>query len=210
MAFARYLRRPWYRLILAAAALALLVFAWNYLDDPDGSTRTPVNASELRMGMEPKLRAFSIMKAQPQAMPPLTRAAVARILKTTPLPDINLEQARRVATPVGIDAWVLAGNGMLCVARDRTGTIGCNSTSEVNKRGMSLLEKQPPEADQRGARYLLLGITPDSVEKVRIRPDDGPPRTVPVIHNVYAYLGSSPAYAELIRHSRQPDADRTP
>ena len=113
-------------------------------------------------------------------------------------PGVNLDLAHRVTTSVGIDAWVLPGDGIVCVARDITGTIGCNSTANTIRQGMTLEEQQQPQPGQHGNRYLLLGIAPDNVKTVAIHPDHGPPQIAQIAHNVYAYLGRSPAHIRLI------------
>jgi hypothetical protein len=61
---------------------------------------------------------------------------------------------------------------------------------------MSLIEQQP----SRGARrYLLLGLVPDGVRVMKVTPDHGPQVTVPVIDDVYAYVGPTPARAVVDR-----------
>lgn len=108
--------------------------------------------------------------------------------------------AQRVRTQVGADAWIVPGEGYICVMRAPGGVAGCNTTAETINQGMSLvaLDSAPHDRNDR-KRYLLLGIAPDGVRKVTVRTEGGIEVTVPVIDNTYAYRAGRMMHATLVR-----------
>jgi len=139
-------------------------------------------------------RAFAVLSQPAQTPPPARRAAIVRVLSASRPLGVNLALARRVRTGAGEDAWVVPGDGSVCVIRDLTATAGCNTTREAIAHGMALLERDPLAHG-----YLLLGIVPNSVRRVRVRSDRGVVATVPVSRNVYAYLSTVPVRGEPVR-----------
>jgi hypothetical protein len=115
------------------------------------------------------------------------RAAIARVLSASKPLGVNLTLARRVRTRVGEDAWVVPGDGFVCVIRDLTATAACNTTRETIAHGMSLLERS-----RLGHDYLLLGVVSDDVWRVRVVSGRGMVATVPVSRNVFAYRSRVP------------------
>ncbi|HXE45082.1 MAG TPA: hypothetical protein VN635_07780 [Conexibacter sp.] len=122
------------------------------------------------------------------------------MLAASSLPlGLNLNLSHRIRTRLGITAWVVPGDGYICVVQDATATSACDSTQGVVENGISVLKKLPPTSAPRlGPRYLLLGMAPDDVRIVRILPDRGQPTAVPVQQNVFVSLSSTPVRAAVV------------
>lgn len=190
-------RRSGLALAAVAAAVALVVrLGVDHKMEPRPPApvvdQNVVRAAELTPA---QLRAFSVLRAPSQTPPGTTRAAIEKATRGTPLQGVNVNRAHRVTTAVGIDAWVLPGDGMLCVARDMTGTIACDSTPNAIARGIALEEQQP------SGQWLLLGLAPDRARTVTVTPDKGPPEVLPVRGNVYSRLGDQPTGVGRIQES---------
>jgi hypothetical protein len=147
--------------------------------------------------VQPKQRrAFAVLRMPSRAPAPAKQAAILRVLSASRPLGVNLSLAREVRTRVGEDAWVVPGDGFVCVVRDLTATAGCNTTRETIAHGMSLLETRPLAPRD----HLLLGVVPDDVRRVRVVSDRGVVATVPVSRNVYAYRGPAPVRA-VVQHT---------
>jgi len=170
---------------VAVAAIALAVLA--------GAQLAPAT----RPTIEPAQRAaFSVLRMRTPAPSRALQSMITHVVSTSRPLGLYLSLGRRVVTPGGVIAWVVPGDGNICVVHDGTATAGCTSTQEAIRHGMSLGEKETSFA---GPSYLLLGLVRDGVRAVEVFPDNRPPLLVPVIHNVYAYLGSAPARAVPLR-----------
>jgi hypothetical protein len=112
---------------------------------------------------------------------------------------LMFEFAQRIRTRIGEGAWVVPGNGFICVMGGQPIVAGCNTTSETIKHGMSVVAIELPLARYKAKRYLLFGVAPDRAKEVTIRVEHGKRDVVLVVNNVYSYRASAMIYATLIR-----------
>jgi hypothetical protein len=171
---------------LAIALPAATVGTWWTLQDRTDSAAISQTQPQQR-------KAFSVLRTPPEMLPLAMRATIATATQRKRL-GLQPHLAQRVATRTGAVAWIVPGNGILCLFQDRTGAHDCNPTSEAIRHGMTLVVFEPPERPEATPkRYLVLGAAPDRVETVRIRS-----RTViraPVVDNVYALRMARPPRA---------------
>jgi hypothetical protein len=135
-----------------------------------------------------QLRAFSILRG-PVAIPsPAMKASIEKTLGMEVLRlGLNLNLAHRVVTATGIVAWVVPGNHFICVFRDRTGTVVCDTAPLAIAYGMRLVATNTSHSP---AEYYVLCIAPNGVSAVKVS-TRGHARTVPVTDNIYSYRAHS-------------------
>jgi len=110
---------------------------------------------------------------------------------------LKLAAAHRVPTRVGESAWVVPGEGFICIMASQPIVAGCDTTARTIKRGMSVVAITRETPGQGTKAYTLFGIAPDGVKRATIRPNGEAPIDVPVVNNVYAYRASTMLHAAL-------------
>lgn len=145
-------------------------------------------------------REFSVMQRPPQKISRSTEAAIKSTLGEELLQrlGLNFTLGRRVVTPLGVVAWIIPGDHFMCIAQDRTGAIGCNTTQQTIEKGMTLEVGQPSRITPTGEVHLALGLAPDGIKVVNVH-IGGRTRTMPVASNVYSVRAPRPITIEL-RH----------
>jgi len=180
-----------------AVALALsvgLVCAVLVLRGGAGAQRTAVRMPEV----EPAQRkAFAVLRAEPDRPSAELAGQMENVVEGRGF-GLHTSLARKVRTQLGDDAWVVPGNGYLCVMASTPIVAGCNTTSATIAQGMSVVAILPAALGG-GKQYDLFGLAPDGVQEVAVKPDRGQPTLVPVVHNVYSYAASTMLHARLVR-----------
>jgi len=193
-------RRALVLVTVAIAALAVVTATRSSVTLPtDAGSDTPAILLPVTQVQGAQLHAFSVFHRPRQAPSATMQEAIRRALTASRPLGLNLDLARRVSTRIGVAAWIVPGNGFICVIRDITGTAGCNTTEETIAHGMSLLETEREVQPVRSSQYILLGIAPDKVTRVDVIPDVGKAQTVSVHDNVFAYRSALPVRARLVR-----------
>lgn len=99
----------------------------------------------------------------------------------------NLALARRVqGLPQGVEAWLVPGNGSLCLVTNGGATCGRDAT--INEYGLAI------ESGSGSGPQSVAGVVPDGVRSVTITLVDGSEQDATVVDNGYAATvhGSSP------------------
>jgi hypothetical protein len=182
-------------LVMPIAMVAVVAAVGLALDRSNGSRGRSDDLSAL----EPRQRAaFSVLSTTPEELPARMRTAIEATVEANAL-GLNLDLAQRVATDTGVGAWLVPGNGFVCIFRDETSSAVCDTTARAIKQGMTLVLYRPPaRAGARPDGYLALGLAPDGVERVRMQAGAST-TVVPVVDNVYALRARAPMRAELVR-----------
>lgn len=166
-----------------------------------GKSVRPSRAAVVVPRLELKqLRAFSVLRTPPEWPIPEKRQAMERAVEGEHF-GLMFQFAQEVSTHAGVNAWIVPGNGFVCVMRaskDLPIAAGCNTTAETLKHGMSVVATDPPLRGHKDKRYLLLGIAPDGAKSATVKIEGGGRVTVPVINNVYAYRAHYMMYAKLV------------
>lgn len=168
---------------LAIALPAATVAALWALQARSDSSTAPLTYTQPR-------KSFAVFRTPPERPSPAMRATIETAAQRRGL-DLSLGRSQRVVTRGGSVAWLVPGNGTLCLFRDRTGAHECDATRNIARDGMTMVVFEPPERPEATPkRYLLLGVATDRVGAVRIR--GRAETTVPVVDNVYSLRTDSP------------------
>lgn len=152
----------------------------NGSEPPSVPTTTPVRG--IQADQASLLQALRRPRSVGDALPVSIRQTLAADDKFTRSYGGNVDLARRVSATAQKAAWIIPGDGKLCVAiPDSTGfTLNCATPAEVRDGYL-----QPSLVGSTG-RGTLTGILPDGVSSVRLVNRDGSQRTVEVSDNFYA------------------------
>jgi hypothetical protein len=111
---------------------------------------------------------------------------------------LDFSLAHKVRTTLGDVAWIVPGDGFICVMASTPIVAGCNTTGATIEQGMSVVAILPAPIG-RGKRYDLYGIAPDAVRQVEVTPEGGSSVRVPVVDGVYAYSAPRMLHARVVR-----------
>jgi hypothetical protein len=170
---------------LFAIAGGWLLIAGSHHAGTSSSARAVRSSDPTPIEPERQERSFGVLRTPPE---PPSFDMVRAIARTVAGQGFNLmlERAQRVWTTVGENAWVVPGDGYICVMRDETAVAGCNTTQETIREGMTVVIRNQGRIPAGSKRYLLLGIAPDGIKAAKLVARSGHVLTVPVIDNVFA------------------------
>ncbi len=146
----------------------------------------PVSIAQYRAGEQAAL-ADAVPPAQAAAFAILRRPATAAdALPASMLPPpfvhmygANRALARRVqALPQGVEAWLVPGNGSLCLVTNAGAS--CGPDAPLIKYGLAI------ESGSGSGRQSVTGIVPDAVRSVTITLANGTQQQATVLDNGYA------------------------
>lgn len=154
----------------------------------------PVSLAQYRAGEQAAL-APVVPPKQAAAFAILRRSATATdALPVSMLPEpfvrmygANPALARRVqGLPQGVEAWLVPGNGSLCVVT--SGGASCGRDAALDKYGLAI------ESGSGSGPQSIAGVVPDGVRSVTITLANGSQQDANVVDNGYAATarGSSP------------------
>lgn len=206
----------------AAVASAVLATAACPFSGCGGSSHTPTSempkstAAEGPGGAEPtgnqpptgppvasvqpqQAHSFSLFKAPPRVIPRTGRETIASTLPPHAF-GLNLRLARYIRAQAGMRAWVVPGDGFICMFPVGRRAAGCNTTEQVAAHGMRIVlpsSLRAPAASHE-KRYVSLGIAPDGVARVKVI-EGRRVGTVSVRDNVYSFRSEKPADVKLLQ-----------
>jgi hypothetical protein len=181
--------------LFLALALAAWLIATGRSDPTGPHSMALVKAPTVQPA---QLKAFAVLRDAPE--PPLLANVLAmeRVVEGRNF-GLMFSYAHRVPTSIHQDAWVIPGDGFICVMASKPIVAGCNTTAETIQHGMSVVAIQPPLPHHKGKRYTLFGIAPDGVKTMRIRGVGERRATALVVENVYSYAAPTMMRATIER-----------
>jgi hypothetical protein len=178
---------------VAAAATALIALAGcggGGGDEGPKGTITPLVEPEQE-------RMLSVLRGEPEPIPEQLRPGIEQTDERAGL-DLELDLAQLVETDYEQQAWVVPGQGKVCILRVDASSAACADNPDFARRGTSL--RIPARTERNGRRIdveLLLGLVPDRARVEVIR--GGTRIRVRVRDNVFAYVGEPPMRTRVLR-----------
>ena len=107
---------------------------------------------------------------QTESMPRKLRTAVSEMLGGNASLRLKFAQSQHLVAGGRWGISIVEGRGVVCMVRDSTATVACNTAGNARRRGM-VLEVYRPSTSLRSAqtRFLALGAVPAWVAAVRLR-----------------------------------------
>lgn len=134
-------------------------------------------------------RNFAPWRGRPEPMPPSLRQRVKSALGHGDL-HLQFDEAQHVGAAEG-DAWLIAGEGIACLARAKVAAVACDTVGRTVRYGLSLgTYKMRGNKYSRRPRFQLLAVFPDWVASVALRTKRD--LQIPVVHNLIAYSANQP------------------
>lgn len=137
------------------------------------------------------MSSFAPLRSHPEHM---SRVARRRVLSAVGAPPgaLALDHAQLIKSKHG-NLWLTAGDGLVCAFQTRTFALSCDVVGTVLKRGLFLgtVERPGALASQR-RRFLMTGVVPDGVRRVRLRVGTRSPQWVSVQNNTVSAAEREP------------------
>lgn len=174
-----------------AASGAPTTSSWDQLQREAGTAATAVTRASLR-------RAIGAARGTPGRVP---LSLQKKVLASLGAPaDVAFEDAHRIGTSHGA-VWLAHLRGTTCMIRARDGSLACNATARVARKGLLLGIYAVSQGRPRD--FVLIGIAPDWAHRARLRVG-ARTRDVAVRSNAYAMGAARPI--QLDRLLRRSDA----
>jgi hypothetical protein len=145
-------------------------------------TRKIHDANLPTSGQEALMSSFAPLRSRAEHM---SLVAQRRALGAVGAPPgaLGFDHAQLITTKHG-NFWLTAGHGLVCAFQTRTFALSCDAVVTVLKRGLFLgtVERPDAYASQR-QHFLMIGIVPDGVRRVRLRVGARFPQWVSVQNN---------------------------
>jgi hypothetical protein len=162
-----------------AASGAPPTSSWDQLQREAGTAPTRTTRASLR-------RAIGAARGTPGAVP---RALRQKVLASLGAPaGVAFEDAHRIETSHGA-VWLTHLRRATCMIRARDGSLACDATARVTRRGLLLGVYAVSHGRPRD--FVLIGIAPDWAHRARLRIDRRT-REVAVRSNTYATGAAHP------------------
>jgi len=179
--------------VTAATAIIALPSAGSAQSAPT-EQRSVVRAETVAPGLS---AAFGVLRRSVSAGDALPATFLAREAANPTdvlqgLAGANPSLARRAQGLPSGSAWIVPGNGMICIATALPGTVQVGATScTVSDAAAAGRLALSARSSQQGWQWVV-GLTPDNVAQVSVIRADGTTQTVDVHDNVYASMFTGP------------------
>jgi hypothetical protein len=139
---------------------------------------------------------FSELPSSRKSMPFSLRRRVISNLGGRQKLGLRFDRAIYVPTRVGGGIWISRGKQVACIFQAVKAAASCASNVEAGKHGVQLVVGVGAIKSRRELpnHFLAVGIVPDGIRAVRLKPAGSKPRLVKVIHNAFSMLAGSPIY----------------
>lgn len=146
---------------------------------------------ELRDGQARGLQPLTEAQGKAEGMPEAMRRMAEAVLGGDKRLNLRFDQAQYVSTPTGAGVWIVEGEAVTCLFRDKTGASSCDTSANARRRGL-LLEAYR-QSSKHGPRrdFLALGVSPKGFAAVRVK-IGGEVRTIPIVDGAYGYRAERP------------------
>lgn len=134
---------------------------------------------------------FAPFRSRPERM---SNAARRRALSAVGAPPSALafDHAQLIKTKYG-NLWLTAGHGLVCAFQTQTFALSCDAIASVLRRGLFLgVVERPAAYVSHRQRFLMIGVAPDGVRRIRFRAGAKPPQWVAVRNNTVAVEENEP------------------
>jgi hypothetical protein len=112
---------------------------------------------------------FAAFRGPSRAMPTNRREASAKTLGEPGPLGLDFAEARFGMSPVGVGLWLVPGRGVTCLFKGGIVAATCDTTSNAERKGLSLEVYKPgPPPERRPTHFLALGVVPDGVKQLRV------------------------------------------
>lgn len=164
--------------------------SWEGPDSPWTDLLSTVS-QEPRLSITEMSSAFGVLRSRAEQAPPNTDAHIAKTLGARP-GSFLIKEAHYVKTSVG-GVWVVVGSrSIMCLIQAGHGALMCAPASLAARIGLRIgVFEAPRGRNEQPDSYLLLGIVPDRVKRVRLQIDDVS-EVATVRDNAYAFRASAP------------------
>lgn len=185
------------------AILGLLLALWYVLAETGSSDERPARGGDVPANSiddveAAQTAAYRILRGPEGKAPLHVTASVERAWE--PRGDFRVTGAHSAPTPGGW-IWVVTGEvggeSVTCAVKAGSGAVSCLPTALTTRAGLALgIDTRREESSTAPRGFLLIGIAPDWVERVRVGVAEGGARVLPVKHNVYSTRAGSPVVVE--------------
>lgn len=134
---------------------------------------------------------FAALQGEADPMPRSMRQAAMRTLGGHQRLGLQFDRSQYVSTTAGGGIWVVRGNRVTCIFQAVRAALACATNANFVPQGLTLVVGQGG-APTRPAHFLMLGIAPDGVKAVRLKPIGKASTTVRVADNAYSLRATSP------------------
>lgn len=194
---ASFLRRGGNRSRILPGALAVLLslFALALLLDGGDSDRAEPSKPHRVVPGRSQLEGYEILRrTEGSRIPAGLKAALLTALDGRPA-GLEFDRAVPVSTPEG-RLWMVAGADITCIVQEEEKALSCDASDAVVEDGLVIGVFEPPRRPgERPTNFLVLGVVPDPVERVRLKVGERR-RTIPVWGNAYSVRADRPITVE--------------
>ena len=113
---------------------------------------------------------FAAFRGPSRAMPTDRREASASTLGEPDPLGLDFDQARYAMSRARVGLWMVPGRGVTCLIKGGIVAATCDTTSNTERKGLSLEVFKPgPPPKRRPTHFLALGVVPNGVKGLRVR-----------------------------------------
>jgi hypothetical protein len=184
------------RIVFRPGVLRALVLALTVMIAGCGGQREAAPEGPERASAEASLPAsFALLQTPGGKPPPSVEAGIAASFASERRPRVTGSYA--MGTPLG-KAWMLAvevpgGGRETCLVMERSGLSSCSPDAAARRIGLAIgLSAAAGSASSHGRRFTVMGVVPDRIRSVVVRPLDGQSEVLRVTANAFSDRGPAP------------------
>lgn len=154
-------------------------------------------AAQAKSGIQGKWP-FTGLRRAIEPMPRALRRRAVVNLGGRQILGLRFDQAQYAPTAVGGGVWVVRGNHLTCIFQAVKAASSCATNATAFEQGLHLVVglEAIQSRTELPRHFLALGIQPDDVKAVQLRPAGARVRAAPVLGNVFSLRARSPIYFE--------------
>jgi len=162
-----------------------------------------VQQAERRLNSSPeKPLPFAALNKRAEAVPRrFVRKAIENLGGHQRL-GLRFRRAHYLHTSVGVGIWIVPGRNVTCLFQAVEMAAACSINTIITRKGEVLVvgRRAAPDRAAQPVSFLAVGIAPNWVRAILMKPIGKPSRRVPVVNNTYGLRARSPINIEkLIR-----------